>query len=297
MTETLTIFPVEGSIVYKIDGTKGTYIEKLITGEHVVSVEFYDTHYYNDEPEVVENITQIWDKVYANAPTTAKEEKIAQLDRDIDTRTQSYYELSAKVTDKRRELLDLEAESKARLSNITQHKALANLELFIQGKITHFLIVASGSYSIMDFDTAIALSESDRGFDRPNAIKLLTLYGRSNGDLEWQINQYSDGSGSSKQVYPCISEEDAKYKAITVWLEKLDKLKREDYNLISIFETAKELGITPTLEVDSWYREAKRTNVSNQVKSTEQQIDTYKHNVTLLKERLVGLYSERDQLA
>lgn len=295
MSETEKVWPVKGSTVYKVDGTQGTYIEELVTGEHIVSVEFYDTHYYNDEPEVVENITQIWDRVYASAPKAQREERIVRLDTTIIDRQNELSRLYDLIRKHQQDLYNLETQSKVRLANITQHKALANLELFLEGKITHFLKVSDSSYEIVDIESGLDLGD-DGKYDS-GKFKLLTLYGRTDGDLEWRINQYSDGSGASYLVYPCISYEDAEAKVIEVWHDKLASLKKDDYGLVPICETAKKLGIPLKEDIASWYKEVKRSQIDNQVKSAEQQIDTYEHNVNLLKERLVGLYSEIDEVS
>ncbi len=298
MSETIKVFPVKGSTVYKLDGTQGTYIEELSTGEHLVSVVYYiDNQLDVDEFEfdVEEVHIEIWDKVYSNPPRAQREEQITRLESVIDSQQEELSQLYDNIRLQRQELYNLDAKHKARLEAIKQHKALANLELFLQGKITHFLKVSDSSYEIVDFKEGLALSEANSRYDK-HKFKLLTLYGRTDGNLEWNINEYSSDSCNKQLVYPCISYEDAEAKVLEIWHEKLASLKLDDYGLIPICETAKKLGIPLKEDVASWCKEAKTLQISNGVDGANKQIDNYRHNIKLLEGRLVGLQEDLAKL-
>jgi hypothetical protein len=74
-------------------------------------------------------------------------------------------------------------------------------------------------------DKALARG-GDGSWDK--SLRLLTLFGDTKGDLQWRINRYSDGSGSSNiEVFPCHNEEEAiaivrqlYTDAVAVWREQ-----------------------------------------------------------------------------
>lgn len=73
----------------------------------------------------------------------------------------------------------------------------------ISGKITHVVIKNYNGYEIYEFQNKIGK------YDRyDNNIKLISLYGNSNGYLNYHLHQYSDGSGGNKdEIYPFTSYE------------------------------------------------------------------------------------------
>lgn len=73
--------------------------------------------------------------------------------------------------------------------------------------------------------------KTDEG-GHPKPLKLLTLFGRTKGDLQWRVNCYSDGSGSStEEVLLFPSEElavealkDHAHKRLEFYAENLGRL-------------------------------------------------------------------------
>lgn len=61
------------------------------------------------------------------------------------------------------------------------------------------------------------LVDMDRYYE---GLKLLTLFGKTDGSLEWKISQYKDGSGSNKSMYPFKTYAEAKSKAIELLGDK-----------------------------------------------------------------------------
>jgi len=83
---------------------------------------------------------------------------------------------------------------------------LTRLIDFISGNtkyvVTHALYGAD--MRIEEFDKFISPSEYDR-----DDLKLCSVFGRSKGDICFGINQYSDGSGSTRFLTPCNSHDEA----------------------------------------------------------------------------------------
>ncbi len=103
------------------------------------------------------------------------------------------------------------------LDKLKQVPALRRIDDFIEGKFTHFVSMEY-RYEIRGRD--VALESNDRFASAADKTKLLSLFGRSGGDLNWGINSYSDGSGASGTVIPCQSEEEA----IGIMQEDLSRL-------------------------------------------------------------------------
>lgn len=125
-------------------------------------------------------------------------------------------------------------------------KALARIEDFIDGKITHYVEENYSGVSIIEFKDAV--SESEDSCSRIKPLRLLSLFGKSNGDLEWRLSKYSDHSGYQSEIFPCCSREDA----LAVCRERLSAMfeSTKDNPRDYYIQSADKLGI----EVPSEYR-------------------------------------------
>jgi hypothetical protein len=103
------------------------------------------------------------------------------------------------------------------LERIKQYAGLENLDQFLAGKITHFVEHCYGPPKIKTFKEA--LEQTDDYGRRVKDLKLLSLFGRSGGDLAWRVNDYQDGSGSWREMTPCLSREEALEVARKVFAE------------------------------------------------------------------------------
>lgn len=100
-----------------------------------------------------------------------------------------------------------EREIEDRLKKLAKYKGLERLEAFIDGKITHFVVIDYNGVNVKTFEELAVYRQDDRR--APDGIKLLTLFGDSKGDLSWRLDQYRVASSSDMEVIPCISEEEA----------------------------------------------------------------------------------------
>lgn len=107
------------------------------------------------------------------------------------------------------ELYDAKVQAEEALNRVEQYTGLQHLVDYIQGRITYFVTTGGSAarlYDIHSFDEFMQYTEL---YGRARGIKLLTLYGDSNGDLLWGVNRYSDGSGSTTHVIPCLGYDEA----------------------------------------------------------------------------------------
>ncbi|UAW53907.1 hypothetical protein QIT82_gp37 [Pseudomonas phage psageK9] len=106
---------------------------------------------------------------------------------------------------------------KAKLHADTLFKFVANsneaqldlLKKVMSGQITH-IFVSGYSPEIFEW-TGSKAYDIDRynGRVELKGIKLLSLFGYSEGDLEYRLHTYRDGSGGSEQVFPVCSYNEA----------------------------------------------------------------------------------------
>ena len=92
---------------------------------------------------------------------------------------------------------------------------LHQLFMFMSGQISHVIAEDCGDYTILCLADAIADTDSWHHTISVDGLKLVTLFGctenytRGKDDrsfrLDWRINQYRDGSGFWRKIYPCAS--------------------------------------------------------------------------------------------
>lgn len=87
---------------------------------------------------------------------------------------------------------------------------LETLKSFMAGQITH-LFVAGYSPEIISWTDSSKVYDCNSygGRTKLEGIKLVSLMGKSDGDLSYRLHDYRDGSGSSKAIYPATSYEAA----------------------------------------------------------------------------------------
>ncbi len=94
---------------------------------------------------------------------------------------------------------------------------LGTLKKFLSGEITH-IYKAGHSPEIFEW------AEDEKSFDCENdswsrrvkveGVKLVSLFGYSDGDLGYRLHTYRDGSGGSAMIYPATS-----YKEALAWAQ------------------------------------------------------------------------------
>ena len=147
---------------------------------------------------------QHWREVFLTPPREVLEEKVKELS---DERQRLY----GQVHQLKHELSTLPKQHASLIEKIQkQVPALQRISDFLDGKITHYVIHKSYDWDQIGELTIACLSDRNGDARYERGLKLLNLYGRSNGDLLWAVSQYYDDSGNTKhRVWPCMSEEEA----------------------------------------------------------------------------------------
>lgn len=189
---------------------------------------------------------------------------IAKLDLEVEARRETLAGLNEEIRELRREKCVAEEATKERLTLLKQHKGLERLEDFITGKLTHCVTVCSWKPPEIG-------SFADSADDR-DGIRLLALFGASNGDLQWRLNAYKDNSGCWTDIFPYTSEEEAVKKATSIFEEHqrdvLDPDSRVNPNSDWI-EKAKELGVPVSDEHKAAVNKYRRNCVARAITKQE----------------------------
>jgi hypothetical protein len=222
----------KGDIVFTSDGQQVQYIAE-VDGEHIVRPQLSgdDEDSFFGDPVSVE-------LVFASAPKEVYDQTIADLNKQIEALTDRKDELEDEIRRSR-------TDETARKKRIMVNAALTRIDEFLAGKITHLVIDRYG-IEIVPFDKAMEDDYSRRD------LKLLTLYGRTNGNLAWMLNQYSDGSGSKYQAWPCTSMEEARTMAaaiIEAYYIEFRKSGANEWNTSNAVKSAQKLGFPVPLDI------------------------------------------------
>lgn len=256
---------------YTAEGVKVRLVAITTEGEFIVSkyLEQYDQ--YGDTYEYVGPV-DIVAAIFAKPP-------VEVVDAEIAKRKAELAEIEAKHSKLFCETLDVERAAKDRLAKFSKFKGLELLEDFIDKKITHFVFTSSEhdlDFKIGSFEEAIESLDRDK-----KDLRLVTLFGRSNGDLQWRVDRYYDGSGGSNQhTWPCRDEQHAKDTIVAIISDRLDwhfkhiRPDRDSYWFLRTYEAAIKYGIVPTPEQEAKYRELKAASLAGQITGAKKNLET-----------------------
>jgi hypothetical protein len=261
-----------GTIVYDRSGHEARYVTRLPNGGHLVRPRV--TYYDGDSEDISYEGVAEWHEVFLKPPVEVLNAEVAALDAKLE-------DLRKAIRVRCDEQRVLDAQMATRKDRLKQHEQLAQLDDFIAGKITHFVIKDMG-YAV-EHCRAIAIDTFDHAMKEDTqwsrgALKLLTLFGGSKGDLTWRLNRYSDGSGSHHdEVIPCTSLDQARAIATRLYEDQLAAWRanlqvKGAWCASQILEHAKRLEQPiPQDAVDAVHREA--------VERARKQLDAARHAV------------------
>lgn len=83
------------------------------------------------------------------------------------------------------------------------------------------------------------LADNDE-YGRFESLKLISLMGRSDGSVQYNLNRYSDGSGCYTHVHPCNNMEEAR---LVMKRSVSDRIEKGRFPSISELEKLNEIGV------------------------------------------------------
>jgi hypothetical protein len=130
------------------------------------------------------------------------------------------------------ELVTAQKEHTEKMAALAERdKALERLEAYLDGAITHYVVLESYEARLIPADETLGKEEWST---RKRLGRLLTLSPKSmhSGPLVWQLNEYRDGSGSRTTVIPVESREEG-LAHLQTWLnEKIQQVDKPRRNLV-----------------------------------------------------------------
>lgn len=196
-----------GDRAYTFDGDECEFVATAGDGFVVRKVYTVDEGNGNEREEL--SAPEVLREVFATPPVARRHQEVTKLEEML-------RDLRNKIAAAHREAAELAAAAKQRDAVLAEHRAVARVVDFIQGKITHFVVFEWNGCKVVDTATAVNCMEHGRW---TGETKLLTLFGhhadggwgpaKSYG-LEWRLDRWPDGSGgSTTRVIPCMSLEEA----------------------------------------------------------------------------------------
>lgn len=200
--------------------------------------------------------------------------------------------IQSKIKDEEKVYKENYAKAKAMSAILASSKKLVDLlpsqdieafTMFMTGTVEYLVV---DSYTITPptrmMDKVISWSDG-WGESHYDSIKLLSVLGKSNGELEYRINQYSDGSGSGDVVCkPFTNNEDAVdyIKYIATEKIKKDRLSKDSY------QACVDMGITFSNELIDIFNKkmlselsANIKNIKDRLEKTQVQLKEYEDSV------------------
>jgi hypothetical protein len=204
-----------GDVVFTEDGRRAIYAGEIDGQKFVRIVLSREDEEYGVEEWPADKLTPV-----SRVLTTAPVESYAPAIEKTKVVLAALREEAAAV---RASVLDLQKQEREFANAASKYPALQTALDFIEGRITHVAIVPEYSTpSVMTLKDAL----SDKWDGRLEGLRLLSLFGTdASGKVQWNINRYRDGSGSTwNWIYPFTSKAAAEQfirdefsKAIEAW--------------------------------------------------------------------------------
>jgi hypothetical protein len=225
--------------------------------------------YENDEEYESFNEAAVETKLFRKPP-------VAKFADEVTALTATAATLKAEIAQLKQQRLEDQRVGKEFLDRCARHSQLSRLADFIDGKITHVVTLQYGSVIISTFAEAFQIMEGRYHLRWDGkSLKLLTLFGDTKGNLQWQINSYTDSSGSGRETYPCCSEQEAKETAARVVASRWDDVRKHPWQdpATNTINSADALGLEVPADVRQIVRQSKIDNKRSHIASSQESLN------------------------
>lgn len=232
---------------YLQNGTVIKIVAKLENGTYLVQRGFEgdDSEPWLGEPEIAQ-------KIYDEPPVEFVDKKIVDAERRLES-------VSDQVTALRSEVREL-VKAKSDIEEMcATNAAIRRVHDFLVKGITHLVQIDYGDVKLID-PKKTQCGDSERTYGRH--LKLVSLFGRTDGDLQWNIHKYSDGSGSQMtECVPFTSEAEAVEFAKKRIAELL--IDPDNHWVESTIKSAKALDVAVPTEIHQKVRSSIEEKLRN----------------------------------
>ncbi len=220
------------AVIGQLNNQESIVQEIFVTdaGDEIPSGERFTTKSLHDSPV----------KSYKQKEEEKVQARIAGIESDKASAEKELKQIQAKLRGYR--------EIFKQVRTLADHLDEKQLETFagvMSGSISWAVVENYSGPTLLPFDDAIIYYENSYGTRRFDGVKLVSMLGRSDGQLDFRLSQYSDGSGSHDNVRFFDSKDDASdymngvAKAI-VAEGKMDLDKMERFTEAGVVFTKKE---------------------------------------------------------
>lgn len=157
---------------------------------------------------------------------------------------------------------------------------------FISGSIEWIVIDSSAIRPPERFHDEIIKFQNNYGERRFDALKLLSVFGTSDGNIQYNIHQYSDGSGGRYEAHPFESYEEA---IEHIKNREIKKIRENKHYSVSSYEKCVALGIEFPQDCVDIIRERAKAELVKVEERARKQNEENKKNLKELTQRLKGL--------
>ena len=259
---------MESKYKYLSDGRKVCVIGKINTSEHIVQ-EIFITESGDEIPSGEKFTTKsLHDspvESYKQRSEKALEMKLAATSRELELVNLKLAESNKKVKTN----LAIASSALKSIDCIKDKKKLSLLSMFLSGSIEYVVIDDHGISAPLKFED-IVQGDGD--------LKLISLFGKSNGDLGFRINQYRDGSGYYRTITPFATYQEALQHIKSRFMSGI----KNDSGYYSSFKKCLDIGIAFTdeenKEINSYLLQQKTERINHAVKAHEESIKQIKNS-------------------
>jgi hypothetical protein len=265
------------SYKYLSNGKKVAVIGKLNNQETIVQEIFVD-----DKGNEIPSGENFVVKSLHDTPVMSWEEKNKKsIEESIKNLKLEQEKYEKKIREKRQRLeavSDMVRSSEKMIKSLPEQE-LKLFSMFITGTI-RYLVIDKYNYITkpVEMEENIISWDNYYGDRKYDGIKLLSVLGKSNGNLEYRINQYSDGSGSSEKVHPFSNYSDA----VNFIKSKAEGLIEENRLGEKEYQICKELDINFTEEQEKKYKNYRLLLVNEQTEKKILEVERIKSEINQL---------------
>lgn len=259
-----------------VDGPKylegGEQVEVLAEfGNQCVVVMLYEPEYEDDGPRLGEPFIIAKSKVFDSVLVSKKEQEITRIEKRIAELTEERKKLDSIINTKSKEITELR-HSYMDVEKATQENAaMRRVWNLITGKIKYLVFNNSYSCEIIPIEQATS-KHGCRG-----EIRLLSLFGDSNGKLDWKLNDYDNGHGGREEtVVPCLTIAEAREVAEPLVKRHLEEAMRDSYKSVESLERAIQQSMNASFTPDAKYADElaarKKKKSDEKIAAAEEQL-------------------------
>jgi hypothetical protein len=197
---------------YTTDGKKVLVVGKLNAQQSIVQEVFISAG-----QEIPSGENFVVGSLHDAPVESWKEKNLRETEENYDRRKKQLekeYESVSNRLIQAQEKAKLRAASLFAFAKNSDDSQLQTLKDFVSGEITHFYVDSYKPAIITWEGDEVYQVDNWGGRQKIEELRLISLFGKSDGHMHFKLGQYCDGSGGYKyEIFPCKSYEEALAKA------------------------------------------------------------------------------------